>query len=177
MCVRGCVSECVKKKVKLGVDERLSQHKHTLTNCSEHITTSVHLPSHFPILEGSGRGLGPRRLRGNDGSPDRSRLPNGLSSHHPRLDLSCSLVSLSTQNTLDVLQSDGRMPRSELILSVNTVMVVVVSGRGTSSSFAGVCGSTATDYRIASATPSGGARGGTHKGTKRDRKLSLSACG
>lgn len=53
-----------------------------LTNCSEHITSSVHLPSHFPILEGSGRGLEPRRLRGKDESPFRSRLAKRLGSHH-----------------------------------------------------------------------------------------------
>lgn len=53
-----------------------------LTNCSEHITNSVHLPSHFPILEGSGRGLEPRRLRGKDESPFRSRLAKRLGSHH-----------------------------------------------------------------------------------------------
>lgn len=53
-----------------------------LTSCSEHITSSVHLPSHFPILEGSGRGLEPRRLRGKDESPFRSRLAKRLGSHH-----------------------------------------------------------------------------------------------
>lgn len=54
----------------------------TLTSCSEHITSSVHLPSHFPILEGSGRGLEPRRLRGKDESPFRSRPAKRLGSNH-----------------------------------------------------------------------------------------------
>lgn len=54
----------------------------TLTSCSEHITSSVHLPSHFPILEGSGRGLEPRRLRGKDESPFRSRTAKRLGSNH-----------------------------------------------------------------------------------------------
>lgn len=53
-----------------------------LTSCSEHITSSVHLPSHFPILDGSGRGLEPRRLRGKDESPFRSRLAKRLGSKH-----------------------------------------------------------------------------------------------
>lgn len=49
------------------------------------MTSSVHLPSHAPILEGSGRGLEPRRLRGNDESPVRSRLPARVGSHHARV--------------------------------------------------------------------------------------------
>lgn len=64
------------------VNDNLKQ-ANALTSCREQITSSVHLPSHFPILEGSGRGLEPRRLRGNVGSPVRSRLPARLSSHHP----------------------------------------------------------------------------------------------
>ena len=82
-------------------------HTQTLTNCSEHIAKRVHLPSHFPILEGSGRGLGPRRLREKDGSPVRSRLPGGLSSHHSRrihlLPASSSLGALNWWH----FQSDG----------------------------------------------------------------------
>lgn len=64
---------------------RAHTNTHTLTNCSRQTTSSVHLASHFPILEGSGRGLEPRRLRGNDGSPVRSRLAGRTGSHHPGL--------------------------------------------------------------------------------------------
>lgn len=146
-----------------------------LTSCSEQITSSVHLPSHFPILEGSGRGLEPRRLRGKDESPFRSRLAKRLGSHH-------SLPKRPDRGLPDTLPDrDCRLqPGTHLdcwgLLSVNS-RAAEGERRGEEG---GVhfsparCGPTNTDGRIASATPS---REGTHKDTKGDRKLSQRASG
>lgn len=158
----------------------MTVHKHehriyTLTSCSEHITNSVHLPSHLPILEGSGRDLEPRRLRGKDGSPVRSRLPDLLGSHHSRMNR----------------PAQGRRRRLLLLLlkrwsgaSTHSVRSILVAGfidksrevfrkkrkRGGGVHFTpACCGPTNTDNRITSATPS---RKGTDKGTKKEGKLS-----
>lgn len=161
----------------------------SLTSCSEQITNSVHLPSHFPILEGSGRGFEPRRLRGNDESPVRSRLPSRLSSHHSRDEQTCTRPPPPPPQPLPPalpLTVADPSPASAFVYTIPVAGMFSGGGKGRGDEKEGGAGGVRftpaccccevrpTPNHLGHTFRRGG---DTHKGTKRDGKLSQSAPG